>query len=85
MLDLKTGTVKKESQQSSARMTMGARRSFICRMRLDFIDQSGWFILLPDMYFATLDAQIFSLVVFLQVWNMSSGTNVHEQAELSQE
>nr|XP_057941719.1 aryl hydrocarbon receptor nuclear translocator isoform X2 [Doryrhamphus excisus] len=32
-LDLKTGTVKKESQQSSARMTMGARRSFICRMR----------------------------------------------------
>lgn len=34
MLDLKTGTVKKESQQSSARMSMGARRSFICRMRL---------------------------------------------------
>ncbi|KAK7878227.1 hypothetical protein WMY93_034374, partial [Mugilogobius chulae] len=33
MLDLKTGTVKKESQQSTARMTMGARRSFICRMR----------------------------------------------------
>ncbi|XP_008290928.1 aryl hydrocarbon receptor nuclear translocator [Stegastes partitus] len=33
VLDLKTGTVKKESQQSSARMTMGARRSFICRMR----------------------------------------------------
>lgn len=35
MLDLKTGTVKKESQQSSARMSMGARRSFICRMRSD--------------------------------------------------
>ncbi|XP_049439951.1 aryl hydrocarbon receptor nuclear translocator isoform X6 [Epinephelus fuscoguttatus] len=33
MLDLKTGTVKKEGQQSSARMSMGARRSFICRMR----------------------------------------------------
>uniref|UniRef100_A0AAY4ADH5 Aryl hydrocarbon receptor nuclear translocator n=1 Tax=Denticeps clupeoides TaxID=299321 RepID=A0AAY4ADH5_9TELE len=33
MLDLKTGTVKKEGQQSSGRMTMGARRSFICRMR----------------------------------------------------
>ncbi|KAM4601100.1 aryl hydrocarbon receptor nuclear translocator isoform 2-T2 [Polymixia lowei] len=33
MLDLKTGTVKKEGQQSSVRMTMGARRSFICRMR----------------------------------------------------
>ncbi|XP_008321420.1 aryl hydrocarbon receptor nuclear translocator isoform X3 [Cynoglossus semilaevis] len=33
MLDLKTGTVKKENQQSTARMTMGARRSFICRMR----------------------------------------------------
>ncbi|XP_062394093.1 aryl hydrocarbon receptor nuclear translocator isoform X4 [Sardina pilchardus] len=35
MLDLKTGTVKKEGQQaSSARMSMGARRSFICRMRV---------------------------------------------------
>uniref|UniRef100_A0A667XLG7 Aryl hydrocarbon receptor nuclear translocator n=1 Tax=Myripristis murdjan TaxID=586833 RepID=A0A667XLG7_9TELE len=33
MLDLKTGTVKKEGQQSSVRMSMGARRSFICRMR----------------------------------------------------
>ncbi|XP_034063891.1 aryl hydrocarbon receptor nuclear translocator isoform X2 [Gymnodraco acuticeps] len=33
MLDLKTGTVKKEGQPSSARMSMGARRSFICRMR----------------------------------------------------
>ncbi|XP_063055314.1 aryl hydrocarbon receptor nuclear translocator isoform X2 [Engraulis encrasicolus] len=34
MLDLKTGTVKKEGQQSTtARMSMGARRSFICRMR----------------------------------------------------
>uniref|UniRef100_A0A8C5FSL0 Aryl hydrocarbon receptor nuclear translocator n=1 Tax=Gadus morhua TaxID=8049 RepID=A0A8C5FSL0_GADMO len=33
MLDLKTGTVKKESPQSSVRMSMGARRSFICRMR----------------------------------------------------
>lgn len=35
MLDLKTGTVKKEGQQSSARMSMGARRSFICRMRCE--------------------------------------------------
>nr|XP_023685827.1 aryl hydrocarbon receptor nuclear translocator-like isoform X6 [Paramormyrops kingsleyae] len=33
MLDLKTGTVKKEGQQSSVRMCMGSRRSFICRMR----------------------------------------------------
>ncbi|XP_051577514.1 aryl hydrocarbon receptor nuclear translocator-like isoform X5 [Myxocyprinus asiaticus] len=33
MLDLKTGTVKKEGGQSSVRMGMGARRSFICRMR----------------------------------------------------
>ncbi|CAL8290531.1 unnamed protein product [Merluccius merluccius] len=33
MLDLKTGTVKKEGPQSSVRMSMGARRSFICRMR----------------------------------------------------
>ncbi|XP_069041571.1 aryl hydrocarbon receptor nuclear translocator-like isoform X4 [Lepisosteus oculatus] len=33
VLDLKTGTVKKEGQQSSVRMCMGSRRSFICRMR----------------------------------------------------
>ncbi|MCJ8728411.1 hypothetical protein PDJAM_G00004230 [Pangasius djambal] len=33
MLDLKTGTVKKEGSQSSVRMSMGARRSFICRMK----------------------------------------------------
>nr|5NJ8_B Chain B, Aryl hydrocarbon receptor nuclear translocator [Mus musculus]5NJ8_D Chain D, Aryl hydrocarbon receptor nuclear translocator [Mus musculus] len=33
VLDLKTGTVKKEGQQSSMRMSMGSRRSFICRMR----------------------------------------------------
>ncbi|XP_076826647.1 aryl hydrocarbon receptor nuclear translocator isoform X3 [Brachyhypopomus gauderio] len=33
MLDLKTGTVKKEGAQSSMRMSVGARRSFICRMR----------------------------------------------------
>uniref|UniRef100_A0A7M4EI13 Aryl hydrocarbon receptor nuclear translocator n=1 Tax=Crocodylus porosus TaxID=8502 RepID=A0A7M4EI13_CROPO len=32
ILDLKTGTVKKEGQQSM-RMSMGSRRSFICRMR----------------------------------------------------
>ncbi|MED6239808.1 Aryl hydrocarbon receptor nuclear translocator 2 [Ataeniobius toweri] len=32
ILDLKTGTVKKEGQQSSMRMCMGSRRSFICRM-----------------------------------------------------
>ncbi|XP_078484946.1 transcription factor protein [Ciona intestinalis] len=33
ILDLKTGTVKKEGQQSSVRMCMGSRRAFICRMR----------------------------------------------------
>uniref|UniRef100_A0A3P9D1G7 Aryl hydrocarbon receptor nuclear translocator 2 n=1 Tax=Maylandia zebra TaxID=106582 RepID=A0A3P9D1G7_9CICH len=33
ILDLKTGTVKKEGQQSSMRMCMGSRRFFICRMR----------------------------------------------------
>ncbi|XP_062897775.1 aryl hydrocarbon receptor nuclear translocator-like isoform X3 [Mobula hypostoma] len=33
ILDLKTGTVKKEGQQSSMRMCMGSRRSFICRVR----------------------------------------------------
>uniref|UniRef100_A0A671REM5 Aryl hydrocarbon receptor nuclear translocator n=1 Tax=Sinocyclocheilus anshuiensis TaxID=1608454 RepID=A0A671REM5_9TELE len=33
MLDMKTGTVKKEGGQASVRMSMGTRRSFICRMR----------------------------------------------------
>uniref|UniRef100_A0A671PYC6 Aryl hydrocarbon receptor nuclear translocator n=1 Tax=Sinocyclocheilus anshuiensis TaxID=1608454 RepID=A0A671PYC6_9TELE len=33
MLDMKTGTVKKEGGQASVRMSMVARRSFICRMR----------------------------------------------------
>ncbi|CAK8694436.1 unnamed protein product [Clavelina lepadiformis] len=33
ILDLKTGTVKKEGQQSSVRMCMGSRRAFICRMK----------------------------------------------------
>uniref|UniRef100_UPI00398F1268 aryl hydrocarbon receptor nuclear translocator-like isoform X2 n=1 Tax=Pristiophorus japonicus TaxID=55135 RepID=UPI00398F1268 len=33
ILDLKTGTVKKEGHQSSMRMCMGSRRSFICRVR----------------------------------------------------
>ncbi|XP_073990611.1 aryl hydrocarbon receptor nuclear translocator homolog tgo isoform X4 [Rhodnius prolixus] len=34
ILDLKTGTVKKEGHQSSMRMCMGARRGFICRMKV---------------------------------------------------
>lgn len=34
VLDLKTGTVKKEGHQSSMRLMMGSRRGFICRMRV---------------------------------------------------
>ncbi|CAH1795791.1 unnamed protein product [Owenia fusiformis] len=34
ILDLKTGTVKKEGHQSSLRLCMGSRRGFICRMKL---------------------------------------------------
>nr|CAH8841676.1 unnamed protein product [Trichobilharzia regenti] len=34
ILDLKTGTVKKEGHQSQLRGTMGSRRGFICRMRI---------------------------------------------------
>ena len=34
ILDLKTGTVKKEGSQSSMRLCMGSRRGFICRMRI---------------------------------------------------
>ena len=33
ILDLKTGTVKKEGQQGSVRMCAGNRRAFICRMK----------------------------------------------------
>uniref|UniRef100_A0A3Q1FBB6 Aryl hydrocarbon receptor nuclear translocator n=1 Tax=Acanthochromis polyacanthus TaxID=80966 RepID=A0A3Q1FBB6_9TELE len=50
VLDLKTGTVKKESQQSSARMSMGARRSFICRMRVNMPEVSQWFYLWMLMF-----------------------------------
>lgn len=34
ILDMKTGTVKKESHQSAMRLCIGARRGFICRLRL---------------------------------------------------
>ena len=42
ILDLKTGTVKKEGQQSSMRMCMGSRRSFICRMRCVWASGALW-------------------------------------------
>lgn len=34
ILDLKSGTVKKEGHQSSMRLCMGSRRGFICRMKV---------------------------------------------------
>lgn len=34
ILDLKTGTVKKDSHQTSIRLCMGSRRGFICRMKM---------------------------------------------------
>lgn len=34
ILDLKTGTVKKEGHQTNMRLCMGSRRGFICRMKL---------------------------------------------------
>ncbi|RWS10827.1 aryl hydrocarbon receptor nuclear translocator-like isoform X1 [Dinothrombium tinctorium] len=34
ILDLKTGTVKKEGHQSSMRLCMGSRRGFICRVKV---------------------------------------------------
>uniref|UniRef100_A0AAR5PWB5 Aryl hydrocarbon receptor nuclear translocator homolog n=1 Tax=Dendroctonus ponderosae TaxID=77166 RepID=A0AAR5PWB5_DENPD len=34
ILDLKTGTVKKEGHQSSMRLCMNSRRGFICRMKI---------------------------------------------------
>ncbi|XP_043281795.1 aryl hydrocarbon receptor nuclear translocator homolog isoform X3 [Venturia canescens] len=41
VLDLKTGTVKKEGHQSSVRLSMGSRRGFICRMRVGSLQTSG--------------------------------------------
>lgn len=34
ILDMKSGTVKKESHQSAMRLCIGSRRAFICKMRL---------------------------------------------------
>ncbi|XP_020710114.2 aryl hydrocarbon receptor nuclear translocator homolog isoform X2 [Athalia rosae] len=41
VLDLKTGTVKKEGHQSSMRLCMGSRRGFICRMKVGSLQTSG--------------------------------------------
>lgn len=41
ILDLKTGTVKKEGHQSSMRLCMGSRRGFICRMKIGQIGSDG--------------------------------------------
>ena len=43
ILDLKTGTVKKEGSQSAMRLCMGSRRGFICRIKV------GFFILLGQV------------------------------------
>ena len=41
ILDLKTGTVKKEGHQSSMRLCMGSRRGFICRMKIGNVPMHG--------------------------------------------
>lgn len=41
ILDLKTGTVKKESQQGSARLSSGSRRAFICRMKCGKVEANN--------------------------------------------
>lgn len=41
ILDLKTGTVKKEGSQSSMRLCMGSRRGFICRIRLGQVNPAS--------------------------------------------
>ncbi|KAF4520745.1 hypothetical protein B566_EDAN007374 [Ephemera danica] len=41
ILDLKTGTVKKEGHQSSMRLCMGSRRGFICRMKVGNVSPDG--------------------------------------------
>ncbi|XP_011308585.1 aryl hydrocarbon receptor nuclear translocator homolog isoform X3 [Fopius arisanus] len=41
VLDLKTGTVKKEGHQSSVRLSMGSRRGFICRMKVGNLQTTG--------------------------------------------
>ncbi|KAL1129389.1 hypothetical protein AAG570_013916 [Ranatra chinensis] len=41
ILDLKTGTVKKEGHQSSMRLCMGSRRGFICRIKVGGTEAGG--------------------------------------------
>ncbi|XP_015608322.1 aryl hydrocarbon receptor nuclear translocator homolog isoform X2 [Cephus cinctus] len=41
VLDLKTGTVKKEGHQSSMRLCIGGRRGFICRMKVGNLQATG--------------------------------------------
>ncbi|XP_072405097.1 aryl hydrocarbon receptor nuclear translocator-like isoform X2 [Chiloscyllium punctatum] len=65
ILDLKTGTVKKEGQQSSMRMCMGSRRSFICRVRcLPSLDSDN--VLFPRCGNATEDPASMSRLSFLR-------------------
>lgn len=41
ILDMKSGTVKKESHQSAMRLCIGSRRGFICRLRLGNIQSDA--------------------------------------------
>ena len=41
ILDLKTGTVKKEGSQSAMRLCMGSRRGFIARIKVDTTHRGG--------------------------------------------
>ena len=41
ILDLKTGTVKKEGSQSAMRLCMGSRRGFIARIKVDTTHRAG--------------------------------------------
>ncbi|XP_034948401.1 aryl hydrocarbon receptor nuclear translocator homolog isoform X3 [Chelonus insularis] len=41
ILDLKSGTVKREGHQTSVRLSMGSRRGFICRMKVGSLQTSG--------------------------------------------
>jgi hypothetical protein len=58
ILDLKTGTVKKEGSQSAMRLCMGSRRGFICRLKVGL----GLISSVADPGFLSL-IQIFSIPV----------------------
>ena len=73
ILDLKTGTVKKEGNQNSLRTHMGSRRAFICRMRVgNFDQQQQQQQQQPQIHYSNFNNQ--------NSFNYLNRTNIHNNA-----